>query len=64
MWGRGDSGQLGLGDERARLRPTLMKAFKVIHPDKTLRRNKRSQPYTRPVEAHDTKRSSGAFYIM
>eukprot|EP00798_Chlamydomonas_sp_ICE-L_P023798 gene23798-9361_t len=47
LWGRGDCGQLGLGDNRAKWKPTLMRNFTVVHPDKTLRRNKRSQPFTR-----------------
>ena len=50
VWGRGDSGQLGLGDTRGKWKPTLLKDFKVVHPDKTLRRNKRSMPNTRPIE--------------
>lgn len=50
VWGRGDSGQLGLGDLRAKWKPTLLKEFKVVHPDKTLRRNKRSNPNVRPIE--------------
>ncbi len=32
VWGRGDSGQLGLGDCRAKCKPTLLKDFKVVHP--------------------------------
>jgi alpha-tubulin suppressor-like RCC1 family protein len=47
LWGRGDCGQLGLGDGRAKWKPTLLRGYKVVHPDKTLRRNKRNQPYTR-----------------
>lgn len=50
MWGRGDSGQLGLGDDKAKWKPTALKAFKVVHPEKTLRRSKRSLPVVRPVE--------------
>ena len=49
MWGRGDSGQLGTGDGRAKWKPTLLKEFVVVHPDKTLRRNKRNQPVLRPI---------------
>ena len=56
MWGRGDSGQLGLGDGRARWRPTAVKGFQVVHPDKTLRRSKRNQPYVRPAATQDSKR--------
>uniref|UniRef100_A0A7S3R4J6 RCC1-like domain-containing protein n=1 Tax=Dunaliella tertiolecta TaxID=3047 RepID=A0A7S3R4J6_DUNTE len=50
MWGRGDSGQLGMGDNRAKWKPSLLKEFVVVHPDKTLRRNKRSQPFIRPMK--------------
>lgn len=34
MWGRGDSGQLGLGDVRAKWKPTLVKELVVVHPGK------------------------------
>lgn len=47
-WGRGDSGQLGHGDARNRTRPTRVQGFLVVHPDKTLRRSKRSLPFVRP----------------
>lgn len=50
IWGRGDSGQLGLGDMRSRSRPTLLREYVVVHPDKTLRRSKRNQPYVRPLQ--------------
>ncbi len=56
MWGRGDSGQLGTSDGRARWRPTSVKGFLVVHPDKTLRRSKRNQPYVRPAEIPEGKR--------
>jgi E3 ubiquitin-protein ligase HERC3 len=49
VWGRGDSGQLGAGDGRAKWKPAALRGFRVVHPDKTLRRNKRSQPFTRPA---------------
>ena len=48
VWGRGDSGQLGLGDARNRTHPARLKGFLVVHPDKTLRRSKRSLPFVRP----------------
>ncbi len=32
LWGRGDSGQLGVGDVRGRCRPTLLPGFAVVHP--------------------------------
>ncbi|GIL46666.1 hypothetical protein Vafri_3601 [Volvox africanus] len=65
MWGRGDSGQLGLGDEKAKWKPTALRAFKVVHPEKTLRRSKRSLPVVRPVEA-DVKRQrmADAWHVM
>jgi E3 ubiquitin-protein ligase HERC3 len=49
LWGRGDCGQLGIGDDRSKWSPTLVRNFKVVHPDRTLRRNKRNLPNTRPV---------------
>ncbi|KAJ9528699.1 hypothetical protein QJQ45_020596 [Haematococcus lacustris] len=61
LWGRGDSGQLGMGDMRAKWKPTLLKDHQVVHPDKTLRRNKRNQPFTRSV-ARDGE--SGPSLIM
>ncbi|KAL6762295.1 regulator of chromosome condensation 1/beta-lactamase-inhibitor protein II [Haematococcus lacustris] len=61
LWGRGDSGQLGMGDMRAKWKPTLLKDYQVVHPDKTLRRNKRNQPFTRSV-ARDGE--SGPSLIM
>ncbi|GAX74772.1 hypothetical protein CEUSTIGMA_g2219.t1 [Chlamydomonas eustigma] len=56
LWGRGDSGQLGMSDGRAKWRPTAVKGFLVVHPDKTLRRSKRNQPYVRPCTSPETKR--------
>lgn len=32
MWGRGDCGQLGLGDMRGKWKPTLVKQLVVVHP--------------------------------
>ncbi|KAG1671551.1 hypothetical protein FOA52_011273 [Chlamydomonas sp. UWO 241] len=49
VWGRGDSGQLGLGDTLGRRWPTPVPGVSVVHPDKTLRRNKRTTPVTRPA---------------
>ena len=49
MWGRGDSGQLGLGDDLSRCLPTLLPGYVAVHPDKTLRRSKRNMPLVRPV---------------
>lgn len=41
LWGRGDCGQLGHGDDRNRWVPTRMEGYKVVHPDRTLRRNRK-----------------------
>ena len=41
-WGRGDCGQLGHGDDKSRWSPKEVVDFKVIHPDKTLRRSKKA----------------------
>lgn len=43
VWGRGDCGQLGLGDDRNRWSPKLLKGFTIIHPDRTLRRNRKPE---------------------
>jgi alpha-tubulin suppressor-like RCC1 family protein len=41
MWGRGDCGQLGLGDDKNRWAPRLLGGYTIIHPDRTLRRNRK-----------------------
>ncbi|GFR43779.1 hypothetical protein Agub_g4893 [Astrephomene gubernaculifera] len=65
VWGRGDSGQLGLGDEKAKWKPTALRAFKVVHPEKTLRRSKRSLPVLRPVEPEvKRQRMADAWHYM
>jgi hypothetical protein len=33
----------------------MLKDFVVVHPDKTLRRSKRNQPYVRPVQGKRLK---------
>lgn len=43
MWGRGDSGQLGLGDDFSRSIPTLLPDHRVVNPDRTLRRQASSK---------------------
>ena len=40
-WGRGDCGQLGHGDDKSRWTPKLLEDFSVVHPDRTLRRNRK-----------------------
>ncbi len=32
LWGRGDSGQLGVGDLESKLIPTRLETFQVVHP--------------------------------
>ncbi|GAX76064.1 hypothetical protein CEUSTIGMA_g3507.t1 [Chlamydomonas eustigma] len=56
LWGRGDSGQLGFLDGGAKWCPAALKGYLVVHPDKTLRRSKRSQPYVRPTPFPEIKR--------
>jgi alpha-tubulin suppressor-like RCC1 family protein len=41
VWGRGDCGQLGLGDDKNRWAPKALPGFTIIHPDRTLRRNRK-----------------------
>jgi len=41
-WGRGDCGQLGHGDDKNSWAPKLLDGFKVVHPDRTLRRNRKA----------------------
>jgi len=40
VWGRGELGQLGLGDYRSHWFPQVLRGFCVVHPDRTLRRNR------------------------
>lgn len=42
LWGRGELGQLGLGDFRSHWIPQVLEGFCVVHPDRTLRRNRAS----------------------
>ena len=41
LWGRGDCGQLGFKDDRNRWEPKRLEGYRVVHPDRTLRRNRR-----------------------
>ena len=41
-WGRGDCGQLGHGDDRNRWTPKRVEGYRVVHPDRTLRRNRKT----------------------
>jgi alpha-tubulin suppressor-like RCC1 family protein len=40
LWGRGELGQLGLSDFRSHWTPEVLPGFCVVHPDRTLRRNR------------------------
>lgn len=65
VWGRGDCGQLGLGDLKCKWRPTPLRNFRVVHPEKTLRRSKRSLPVMRPIEAEvKRQRLADALHVM
>ncbi|KAF6264241.1 regulator of chromosome condensation 1/beta-lactamase-inhibitor protein II [Scenedesmus sp. NREL 46B-D3] len=48
LWGRNDCNQLGVGDDMSRCSPVLLEGFKAVHPDKTLRKSKRTAPRMRP----------------
>ncbi|KAF8068311.1 UVR8 [Scenedesmus sp. PABB004] len=49
LWGRNDRGQLGLGGNTGRWAPARLAGFKAVHPDKTLRKSKRTAPRMRPA---------------
>ena len=53
LWGRNDCGQLGLGHDRSPWRPERLRGFKAVHPDRTLRKNKRSLPRMRRVAVEE-----------
>jgi alpha-tubulin suppressor-like RCC1 family protein len=38
VWGRGDCGQLGLGNEFSHSAPQLLPTYHAVHPNRTLRR--------------------------
>ena len=52
-WGRGDCGQLGHGDDRNRWSPVALVGYKVVHPDRTLRRNRKPPLKTLLLSAKD-----------
>ena len=58
-WGRGDCGQLGHGDDRNRWTPMLLEAFKVVHPDRTLRRNRKPPLKTLLLSGDTVPKSKG-----
>lgn len=51
VWGRNDLNQLGLGEtcHRDSRAPVLLPNVKAVHPDRTLRKNKRTAPRMRPA---------------
>lgn len=49
VWGRNDWGQLGLDDTRGRWQPEALFGYKAVHPDRTLRKSKRSAPRMRAI---------------
>ncbi len=55
LWGRGDCGQLGHGDDKNRWEPKLLQGFRVVHPDRTLRRNRRPALKTLLLPATEKK---------
>lgn len=60
-WGRGDCGQLGHGDDRGRWAPKLLEGSSIVHPDRTLRRNRKPEAKTvllPATELLNSKRSS------
>jgi hypothetical protein len=50
---RNDHGQLGLGDTRSRWVPNVLPGFRAVHPDRTLRKNKRALPRMRPIAVEE-----------
>eukprot|EP00877_Chromochloris_zofingiensis_P012093 jgi/Chrzof1/7137/Cz02g12140.t1 len=58
LWGRNDCGQLGVGTDRSSFKPVLLPNFRAVHPDRTLRKNKRSLPRMRAVESQSVGRKS------
>ena len=49
VWGSNEFGQLGTGDCLGRRWPAMVEGYSVVHPDRTLRRSKRTVPFTRRV---------------
>lgn len=58
-WGRGDCGQLGHGDDRNRWAPMLVQGFRVVHPDRTLRRNRKPSLKALLLPAAEQARPAG-----
>lgn len=54
LWGRGDCGQLGHDDDKSRWQPKLLGGgYGVVHPDRTLRRNRKPVLKTLLLPASD-----------
>jgi E3 ubiquitin-protein ligase HERC3 len=54
LWGRGDCGQLGHDDDKSRWQPKLLEGgYGVVHPDRTLRRNRKAVLKTLLLPASD-----------
>lgn len=51
--------QLGLGDDKNRWAPKLLKGFTIIHPDRTLRRNRKPVLKALLLKAQDDAPSGG-----
>ncbi|GMH39002.1 hypothetical protein BSKO_06900 [Bryopsis sp. KO-2023] len=49
FWGRGDCGQLGNGKDRSRKTAVQLEGYRLVHPDRTLRRANRCKPRIRPI---------------
>lgn len=58
VWGRGDCGQLGLGDDKNRWAPKALQGFTIIHPDRTLRRNRK--PVLKPLLLQEEAAGGGS----
>lgn len=41
FWGRGDCGQLGKGSDRSHKTAVMLEGYRLVHPDRTLRRANR-----------------------
>lgn len=54
-WGRGDCGQLGLGDDKGSWCPKRVPGVAVVHPDRTLRRNRKPAMRALVLKADERK---------
>lgn len=60
LWGRGDCGQLGQGDDKNHWKPKMLENFNVIHPDRTLRRNRKPPLKTLLLKADEDAKKNAA----